>query len=229
MSELSTKELFEQLQEKLILNLSENEIPCPSCKGLMFVLVEKNGNSYIEQCRRCHTGKLFVCEHCGEGTMSGHCKCKESEKKRRLEWDAKQEMKENVLFGKATKIHYKDYDGYFILSGEENIKDITGVSEWLEEKILEGEEVPNYLWATEATPHFGIDLRDVINGKCEDGYEDMYSCLDTQSPLITKAQELINEWEKEQGNSLCIFTDDYKRAIMISDLIDEIKKDINVE
>ena len=229
MSELSTKELFEKLQEKLILNLSENEIPCPDCKGLMFVLIEEKGNGYIKSCSRCHTGKLFICKHCGNGNPSGHCNCKGACEERHLDWENKKKEKEEELFKKAAKIHYKEYDGYFIIDGEEAVKDMDEVEEWLYERLFDGEEVPKYLWATTAEPHFSIDLCDVINGKCEDGYEDMYSHLNTQSNLIAKAQELLSEWEKEQGNSLCIYTQDYKRAIMIGDLIEEIKKEVGTD
>lgn len=225
MSELSTKELFMKLQNKLIIDLKENEVLCPECKGLRFVLVESNEKAYIESCKRCYTGKLYICKYCGE-LYKSQCNCKEYHNARHEEFRLKQTQKDFEAYQKAEKIHYKDYDGKFILDDDDYIKDIDDVAEWIYDKLSEGEEVPEYLWATIATPHFSIDLKDVISDKCEDGYEDMYSHLDIKSPLISQAQDLINQWEKDQGESLYIYTETYKKAVIIKDLIEEIKKEI---
>jgi hypothetical protein len=225
MSELSTKDLFTQLQNKLIIKLEENEIVCPECKGLTFVLKLSGEHGHIERCPRCYTGKLTVCKHCGNSNKSW-CQCKgavdERDEKRRIE----QAKKEHEAYQKAEKIHYKDYDGKFILPNSDYIQDIDGVSDWIYDLLTEGEEPPEYLWALVSHPHFSINIYDVISDKCEDGYEEMYSHLDTGSPLLSQAQELISQWEKEQGGSLCIFNETYKKAVIIKDLVEEIRAEI---
>ena len=71
---MDTKQLFEELKTKLILDLQEGEIACPTCSGLRMNLVERDEKHFIEQCRDCHTGKLFVCEYCGKHNKSS-CDC----------------------------------------------------------------------------------------------------------------------------------------------------------
>jgi hypothetical protein len=226
MSELSTRELFSQLQNKSIVELKENEVLCPECKGLTFVLKldASNEHGYIERCQRCYTGKLEVCKHCGAENKS-LCQCKGANDERSEKRCIEQAKKHFEAYQKAEKIHYKDYDGKFILEGSDYIKNIDDVAEWIYDLLSEGDEPPEFLWAVESHPHFSIDLKDVISDKCEDGYDNMYSNLDTGSPLLSQAQDLINQWEKEQGDSICIFDETYKKAVIIKDLVDEIRKE----
>jgi hypothetical protein len=227
-NKISTRELYSQLQDRLIIDLNENEILCPECKGLRFAFVEKGDSGFIESCRRCYTGKLYICKHCGKSYKSS-CDCKEAQEERSNEFRIKQAQKDFEAYQKAEKIHYKDYDGKFILDNSEYIKDIDDISEWTYDQLSEGNDVPEYLWATESTPHFSIDLLDVIYDKCEDGYEEMYEHLDTGSHLISEVQELVDKWEKEQGKSLNIYYEDNKKVIIIKDLVEEIKKEIEAE
>jgi hypothetical protein len=227
MENISTRELFSQLQNKLIIDLKENEMLCPECKGLRFVLVENNGKGYIESCRRCYTGKLYVCKHCGKGNRTDHCDCKEAQQERDYNFHLKQAQKNAEAYQKAEKINYKDYDGYYIFDSNECLKTQEDLEEWIYDRLSEGEDVPEFLWAVEGTPHFSIDLKDVINDKCEDGYEDMYDNLNIGSSFLLQAQILIDQWEIEQGESLCIFNETYKKAVIIKDLIDEISKSLD--
>ena len=226
MERVTTRELYEQMQNRIVLNLQDDEIICPECKGMRFVYVEENGKGYIDTCRRCYTGKLYVCKHCGEGYKTGYCHCKEASEERAMEFRMKQAKKDAEAFQKAEKIHYKDYAGKFIIDGSEYIKDIDDVGEWIYDLLTDGTEPPEYLWAVEKHQHISIDLKDVVSDKCEDGYEDMYSHLNTASPLISQAQELINQWEKEQGDSLCVFDETYRKAVIIKDLVEDIRKEI---
>ena len=227
MENATTKELFFAIQAKLIISLEENEIICPTCKGLRFTLVERKDKSYVEHCRACHTGKLYVCKHCGEGTKSNHCTCKEANKERDITRSIEQFKKETDAFHKAEKIDYKEYDGYFLLPTSERLKTIEDVSDWITDKLAQGEETPEYLWAVEGEPHLSIDLKDVISEKCEDGYEDMYDHLDADSQLLSQAQELIDQWQEEQGDSLSVFTETYKKAVIIKGLVDDIRKEMD--
>lgn len=224
MNNLSTKDLFSQIQDKLIIGLQENEILCPECRGLRFVLVEKNASAYIESCRACHTGKLYVCKYCEKGNKTDHCSCKEASEERNNIYRRKQAEKDYEAYKKAEKIHYKDYNGKFLLPYSDYLKDIEDVSEWVTDMLLDGEDIPEYLWSVEGVRHFSINIKDIISDKCEDGYEDMYSNLDTESPLLLQAQELIDQWQDEQGERLYIFNESYVMAVVIKGLVDEVRR-----
>lgn len=223
MSELSIQELFSQLQNRLIIKLKESEIICPECKGLTFVLkldsTEEHG--HIERCSRCYTGKLTVCKHCGTGNKSW-CQCKGAEEERQLE----QAKKDFEIYQKAEKVDYKEYDGKFLLNNSDYVQDIDDIADWIYNILSDDEEPPEYLWALIAHSHFSIDLKDVIFDKCEDGYEDMYDNLDTESLLLSQAQDLINKWEEEQGERLLIYEETHKKAVVIKGLIEEIRSEI---
>jgi hypothetical protein len=168
---------------------------------------------------------LEICKYCGTSNKSW-CQCKEANDERHNNWRIKQAKKDAEAFQKAEKINYKDYNGYYLFGSTEYIKIQDDLEEWIYEKLHDGEDVPEYLWVVEGQPHFSIDLLDVISDKCEDGYDDMYSQLSTESPLLIQAQELISQWEKEQGESLYIFNENYKKAVIIKDLVEKIKEEI---
>lgn len=222
MDKLTTKELFTQLQDRLVLDLKENEIPCPKCKGLRMFYVQNGDKGHIDTCRDCHTGKLYVCKHCGKANDTDCCDCEEAYKERNNKWKLEQAKKDNENFQKAEKINYKDYDGYYLTDEYERLKDQDDLEIWIEEKLTDGETVPDYLWAVEENYRVSIDLQEVISEKCEDGYEDMFNCLDTENGLLYQAQNLISQWEKKQGDSLCIYSETYDKAIIIKDLVKEI-------
>lgn len=225
MKKVTTRELYSQLQDRLLIKLSENEILCPECKGLRFILVEHSERSYIQSCK-CHTGKLYVCKHCGKGNKTDYCQCTGASQERDRSYHLKQVQKEFEAYQKAEKVNYQDYDGYFILPHSEHLQTLDDVSDWIRDELVNGEDVPEYLWSLEGKPHFSIDLQDVISDKCEDGYEDMYDNLSTKSSLLLQAQELINQWEKEQGERLYIFEENCQKAVIIKDLIIEIRSEI---
>ena len=229
MDKVSTVDLYKQLQERLILDLHEGEIECPNCKGLRFVFIQKDDKGYIESCSHCYTGRLTVCSHCGKGNTSW-CDCKESQKQRDNEFRITQSKKEMIAYNKAQKINYREYDGKYWIEGYRNhVIEIDDVEEWIYEMLTDGKEVPDYLWAQKGTSHFSIDLYDVINDNCEDGYEDMFSHLDTNSPLLEQAQELISEWEKEQATNIVVYDNDYSRVVIIGELVDKIRNEIKKE
>lgn len=223
---LSTRELFTQLQSKLIIKLEANESICLSCKGLKFILVESDNQAYIESCNHCYTGKLYVCKFCAS-TYKSQCNCHESYEERRNKFNTEQSKKESEAYNKADKISFKDYQGKFLLSGDDYVKNKDDIEEWIYERLIDNKDVPDYLWATKAEQVFNIDLLDIISDKCEDGYEDMYSRLDTNSKLLVQAQELISKWEDEQGEMMHVYNENRKLAVIIKDIVEEIKLDIN--
>jgi len=227
MDRLTTKELYSQLQERVIIDLKEDTTLCPECKGLHFIYVENDGKGYIQSCNHCYNGVLYTCKYCGQGNKTDCCYCEEARNEERNEFRLKQIQRDNELYQKAEKINYKDYNGYYLLGSDEHLREQDDLEEWIYEKILAKEDIPEYLWAVEGSPHISIDLMDVIYDDCEDGYEDMFSYLDTKSSLLLQAQDLIDQWEKDQGDSLCIFNETYKKAIIIKDLIEKIRSEIN--
>lgn len=217
MEDIKTIDLFSELQNRLIIKTENNEIICPTCKGLRFKLVD----SHIEQCRDCHTGIVYVCKHCSQHNSTNYCKCNAAYKEREEKYNREQAEKDRIAFEKAEKINYKDYSGYYLI--DERLCEIDMLEEWIEESLKDGESVPEYMWAVEGEPCFSINLIDIISDKCEDGYEDMYSHLDTNSEQLVQAQALIEEWEQQQGGSLYGYGETYKRAIIIKDLVDIVK------
>jgi hypothetical protein len=228
---LSTNELFTQLQNRLKLNLEENQVVCPNCKGLRLVLVESETKRYVESCHRCYNGALYVCKYCSD-TYKSVCNCSEAQTERMFERESKQAEKEKVMFDKAEKINFKDYDGYFILDGyEEHVKDKDEVEEWIYDKLCDEKnnnydaDLPNYLWATKSKPAFHINLKEVVDSKCED-YEDMFDRLNVLHPLLNLAQIFVDQWEQEHNNILSVYEEDHSGAVIITDLIEKIKKEM---
>ena len=232
----TTQELFQELTSILIISLEENEIVCPTCKGLRFTyrkVNEKEG--VIESCTDCYNGKLYVCKHCGKANKTNYCNCKEANKERKFEFQKKENKKEQKLFEKAKKIKFKNYDGKFILEDEDFVKDSDDIEEWLYEQIKyenkTDEELPKYLWATNSTPVFDLNLKDIINDECENdnSYEDMYNCLDTEDEDLDKAQEYLDKWYQKQGDSVNVYYKDYDVAVLLDDVIKEIREDVKKE
>jgi hypothetical protein len=225
MSELSTRELINQLTDKLIINLKEDEQLCPTCKGLRFILVERGNQAYIESCKDCHTGKVYVCKYCGKTSPTGHCDC-EGTKQERI---AEEDKKELERFNKAEKIKFKDYDGYFIFDDGHAI-DKEDLAERIYELIYANEECPTYIYATTKDyVSINVDVVDQIRDNCADGYEDMDSYIDFSSDKLSEAQDLIDSWLEEQGERTAIYYEDYSRIVLLDELIEEIKNKIKSE
>lgn len=229
----STQELFNELTDRLIIPLKDNEIVCPTCKGLRFTYKQTNDKEgYIQTCSSCYNGKLYVCKHCGKSNKTDHCNCDKSNNERNIKFNQEQAKKEQVAFTKATKIKFKDYDGYFMLD-DERVKSYDEIYDWLYDKIkyenLSDEELPKFLWGTKAESVFDLDIYDIILNKCEDGYEDMYSCLDTEDSDLEMAQVYLDNWYKRQGDSVNVYYEDYSVAVLLDDLIKEIREDIKKE
>jgi hypothetical protein len=226
MNKLTTQELFNQLQDNLVLNLKDNEIACPECKGLRLIYTQEDNSGYLISCANCCTGKLYVCKHCGSTNKTDYCNCEGASEERANKWYFEQAQKDYENFQKAKKINYKDYNGYYLTDGDERLKDLDDLEVWIEEQLMDGENVPDYLWAVEENYRVSIDLQEVMSEKCEDGYEDMFNCLDTEDILLSQAQNLINQWEKEQGDRLCVYNETYDKAVIIKELVDKIRENI---
>ena len=230
----STQELMNKLTNKLIIPLNDNEILCPTCKGLRFVLKQEEKQAYIESCPDCYNGKVYVCKHCGKHNKSNYCNCDKAIEERSAEFNKKQQEKEHKLFKNAKKIKFNDYNGYFFIPDYEGcVYDGDEVYDWLCDKIkydkLSNEELPSYLWSTSPEPVFNIDLEDILHDKCDDnGYEDMESFLNTNDKDFKLAQKHIDIWYKKQGDAVNTYCEDYNVAILLDDVITEIRHRIRM-
>lgn len=232
--EKSTQELFNELTSKLIIPLEDNETICPICRGLRLIYKQTNDKEgYVQTCSGCYNGKLYVCKHCGKPNKTDWCSCNKAQKERDEKFNQEQSKKEQDAFAKARKIKFADYNGKFILNENDFVKDSDDVYEWLYDLIkyenVSDEELPKFLWATKSEPVFDLDIYDIILNKCEDGYDDMYSCLDTGDIDLVKAQEYLDKWYKKQGDSVNVYYEDYDVAVLLDDIIREIGEEIKKE
>lgn len=220
----TTQDLMNQLTDRLILGLKDNEVVCPTCKGLRFVLTQRGKNAYIENCKDCYNGRNYICKHCGKLNKTDRCDCEGFREEKRFEED----KKEQERYNKADKINYKDYDGYFLWN--ERAIDKDDLEEELYDIIYNGEEPPKYIYATvKDTINVGIDICDEISNNCSDGYEDMIDNLDMDSEKLQQAQTLIDEWVAEQGSALDCYYEAHSRVVLLDEIIEELRKEVNQE
>lgn len=188
---------------------------CPICYKLYY---EKKDADFCHQDRTCTTcGKVI-----GKKDYYDTCQeCRNKVKKENME----------KKFDKAEKISYIDYDGYFLYGNEERVKDIDELADYIYESILDDNDYipPTYLFGLKKTPVFDLDIYDILEYKTEDGYEDMYSFLDTKSELLSDIQLLMDKWVKLQGDYVYTYYEDYTKAILLEDLIKDIRNQIKNE
>jgi hypothetical protein len=229
----STQELFDEISEGLIIPLEENEIICPTCKGLRMILKETNEKCYIESCPDCYNGKVYKCKYCGKLNKTDYCHCDKAEDERHIQWEQEQLLKEEKCFKKAKKIKINDYYGYFSLDCDEPVIDKEQLYDYLYDKIkyenATDEDLPKFLWAMTPEPVFDLNLEDIIYDKCEDGYDDMYSNLNVDDEDFRRAQEILDDWYKRQGDSVNMYSEDMTKAVILDDLIKRIRTNIKNE
>jgi hypothetical protein len=121
-----------------------------------------------------------------------------------------------------TKIKYKDYKGKFFI--DERVVESDEFEEWLYQQILDGENYPDFVWGVKKELAFNIDIKEIVNDACEDGYEDMSENLDFDS--LKPIQEQIDKWVVEQGDCIYNFFEDYSIWVELDELIEEILEQI---
>jgi len=229
---LSMEELMSDLTDRLKLTVDSNEKLCPVCHGLRFIYTKNNNGDggYIRNCRNCNSGKVYVCKHCGVENKSDYCNCEKSTKERDNAHKAKESKIRQERYEKANKVKFKDYKGYFFNDSEDGMIDSDEFEDNLYYKIKDKEDYPTWVFGTTPEKCFSVDIRDIISNECADvGYDDMSSCIDMGSELLTQAQDLINKWEELEGDRLNVYYTDYNTAIELDELIKEIKKQIGKE
>lgn len=199
---MSTKELFKQIHDAIILDLKEDEIPCPKCKGLRFYYVEKNGKGYIETCRECHTGKLYICKYCEKPNKSDFCNCKIAQEKRYAKRDINH-------YEKAEKLTPKQYDGWVYSDGlgyNEGYFDSTdALLEWCEDEEV---EVPEFAFCCTEERHL-LDIDSAIESMLEEAYEDARDYLKDEQELY----DFVKKWNAKQN--IISYYPDYKRVVVL--------------
>lgn len=229
--EKSIQELMGELTDRLIIHIEGNEEICPTCHGLRFIFKQEGDRGYIANCLDCYNGKVYICKFCGKKNKTDYCDCKEARAERDKEFNLRENKKDLERFQKAKKINFNDYNGFlFIPDNNERVYTVDEVYDWLCDRIkydkLSDEDLPEFLWGASSEPVFGVNLEDIIYDKCEEGYEDMDSCLNFNSESFKKAQEYIDKWYKEQGNAVNIYYENYNIAVLLKDVIKEIREKI---
>jgi hypothetical protein len=218
------QQLMTDLTDRLKLKLTKDEIPCPTCKGLRFVLVQNGENAFIESCSACYDGKHYICKHCGNSYKTGDCDCTDAKDEKWLKESEEKQKKKQEIFYKAEKIKFDDYNGYFMW--RDLVIDKEDLVEELYASIYDNEEIPNYIYATEKQ-HIGININviDKISDVCENGCEDMEDYLNFKNEKLKLAQQLIDEWAEEQGDLAYVYYEDFKKVVLLDDVIEELKEE----
>lgn len=201
---MKTQELFEQIQEKIILDLKEGEMRCPKCKGLRFFYVEENGKAHIEACRECHTGKLYVCKYCHKANKTDYCSCKEA-----------REARDNARFEKAEKLTPDQYDGWVYFDGmgynEGYFESLNALIEHCED---EGIEAPGWVYCcTEMSHKLYIDS--AIERMLDDAFEDARDHLVDEKELY----DFVDKWNAKQ--TVTSYYPNYKRVVVLRKGLEE--------
>ena len=202
-------EIFPETTERV---KSEKDEWCPTCNGVGLI---KTGGS-IGGCYTCNgTGIIKSCE-CGEKLERGYTLCKTCRNK-------KSAKEKNERFQKANKIKFKDYNGLFIWG--DNVVDKDELIDIVCDQIFDYGEAMKYVYATKKYKLFDdINLMDVINDKCEDGYEDMIESFNFNDVDFVLAQEHLNKYLKKYEDILDVYYEDYNNCVMLDDLIKEIEE-----
>lgn len=195
---------------------------CSVCNGLGLI----NKGSHIVGCSACNgKGIIKACE-CGQAIDRPYydaCTSCCSKKQRE-----QQEQKERERFEAATKVPFEDYSGLFLSDGM--VIDKKSLEEELYDLIIGGEDAPTYIWGSQKYKVFsGIDLKEVVYSKCEEGYEDMDGYFDYKDKDFVKAQELLDRWLKKHDAITDIYYDDYKTAVLLDTVIEKTKNQLMEE
>jgi len=194
---------------------NDNEEWCSKCNGLGLI----KENKYIVGCTTCYgRGVIKKCE-CGQKIDKPYTICKNCR-------DKKVEEKEIERFEKAEKVKYENYNDKYLWN--DKVLDKDEFEEELFEIINDGEETPNYIYATKKEKVFDrISLTEIVADKCEDGYEEMDENFDYKDSDFIKAQELMNIWLDKHEENLYCYYEDYNKVILLDGIVQKLKDEIN--
>jgi len=157
------------------------------------------GAWFCEKCKRVWSSepdanRCCVCSYCGKeiiqengrGYSTSHSACFHTEINRRYE----EQLEKAVEVGPDYKgfvycEHGGPRDGY--------AEDIDSMAEWWADQIAEGElekeQYPQFVPACKPEPPDRIDLSDILDRICEEGYEDMRDDIEIPDGLEAKLEE----------------------------------------
>lgn len=228
LKDYNTIELFDAFKNSFqFSDMEDNEVTCPDCGGTRLVYEQKdNKTAYINVCTHCCNGRLYKCKHCGELNSTDFCHCKDAIEERRIKYESERKEKKAKLFEKAEKILYKDYEGYFIWGDEAIYEDELG-EKLYDVFYFDGEDtaIEPYIWATTKINDIRIDIFELINNQVEYYFNENNFNYENDKGLI-KAQDIVDKWYKKEGSQFDTYCEDYNKAVLIGDLIDEVKQKV---
>jgi len=162
---------------------------CPECKAIV---------QGIENESFARTHCVRICEDCNkEMRNSGWLACASCRGKR-------ESLEEQNRFEKATKVDWKDYDGYVYCPLNDTFS--ASVEEFLEDF---DDLAPSYIWA--CTPEeFKIDASNVLEQALSNHYEDARDNISDKEYEIL--QNFLDEWAAKQR--IESWHPDYTRAVV---------------
>jgi hypothetical protein len=216
--ERTTQELFDVLKSKLIIDLKDNEVLCPTCKGLRMNYAQEGEKGYIDKCNDCYNGKLYECKHCGRLNKTDWCNCNEANGERMFKRREKERQELEGYLKTAKIVKFEDYNGYFM--DKESVLDSDEFADLYLDSFKK-ESSPLYTYSVEGEKLFSLDIYDIINDKTNDGYEEMYSYLSTESHLLTEVQKLLIQWEEENERALKVYRESVNTIIDLTSLYEK--------
>lgn len=179
-------------------------------------LFNQDGSSakvwYCQKCRIVHKTKAWADQccppcACGAEREKGYAYCRPC-------LDRRESEREQEKFAKAQKIPAKDYAGWVFCDGTGNSGYHESVDEFLEyweDNRDEDDEKPEYVWACEENHFVFVDVADITERICENGWEDM----DPDSLNGLKELEAAIDAFNKANESVVSYDPDYTRAIIL--------------
>jgi len=135
--------------------------------------------------------------------------------------DKRESEKEAKAFEAAEKIKLKDYKGEFVYHDDFSNDGYVNTDGGIDDELCDRkpEDRPKYVWACNSCPTPTPDADDVMYHILENFHEDARDSLD-----MNELQKLLDEWTAKQPKILG-YEMTYKKAILLDDLLDEIRKE----
>lgn len=234
-------EALEMIASAIRIELKEEEIICPTCKGVTIVQVEEGNSNYIKQCPDCRgKGIRRVCKHCGK-TYDFSCLCEDSQNEQRQRYaDIVRQHKEQEertlesLKQEALRIENfslleesDDIDGLFI-NGVYYAKDqkdiIKEVLKDIAKKNVNNKYVP--LFFVSKRKYLEVDIEDKLKDEADDLIEDGSEMIDNikDSEDYQNGMKLLNKAIKE--SNLYAEEMNYSTVVDLSEMYNSI---VNIE
>lgn len=226
-------EALEIIASSIRMELKEDQIICPTCKGVTIIQVEDGNSNYIKQCPSCRgRGVRRVCKHCGK-TYEFSCLCDKSQEEQRKSYmEALRQKKESEerqledLKREALRIENfslleesEDINGLFIngVYYEKDQKDrIKDVLKDIAKKNINNKYVP--LFFVSKRKYLEVDIEDRLKNEADDLIEDGSEMVDDikDSDDYQAGMKLLNKAIKD--SNLYVEEINYGVVVDLSDM-----------